>query len=523
MWNRLSLNLKLRLSFGVIAVILVFVGAMGIFYLNKTVNTFHHVSEINLSNAITLGTLDNSANLIQQNLLQMGMSEDPNEIKALNDKISDLYKHFDEHQKVYEGIPFVEGEDALYNELKTSWDELKAELLKLQELAKDPSPEAIKKFSNGYLIESKAKRERFVKAIATLIDFQNNEGKKWSGIADDVARTAKVMSSVVVVVGVVLAIALALMISSSLSKSLRELSSQLAAGSEALAETSTEISNSSESLSSSVHEQAAAIQETSASAEELTAMVSKAEDNAVKSYQVSKESSRSAEKGKQAVEEVIKAIGRIHTGNEQIVDSVNRNNQNIEEINRVILEIAEKTKVINEIVFQTKLLSFNASVEAARAGEQGKGFAVVAEEVGNLATMSGNAAQDISLMLNESTSKVQQIVQQTKAEMGTLTSNSKRDVENGIKVANECDSVLNEIVSNVSQVDALVREITEASKESAKGIQEINRAMAQLDQTTQMNSAAANESAVASKNLSEQAEKLNNVSQTLKITIEGRQ
>lgn len=452
----------------------------------------------------------------------MGMSENKNEIQVFDAKVSELLEKFETHQKVYEGIPFVEGEDALYNELKVSWDVLRADLLKLQELAKDPSPEAVKKFSQVFLIDTKEERARFEKAIVTLIDFQNSEGKKWSDNADSAANLAKLVTTTVVVAGVVLAIILALMISSSLTKSLRELSSQLAEGSEALAETSTEISNSSESLSSSVQEQAAAIQETSASAEELTAMVSKAEDNAVKSYEVSKESSRSAEKGKQAVEEVIRAIGRIHTGNEQIVDSVNRNNQNIEEINRVILEIAEKTKVINEIVFQTKLLSFNASVEAARAGEQGKGFAVVAEEVGNLATMSGNAAQDISSMLNESTSKVQQIVQQTKSEMGTLTSNSKRDVENGIRVANECDGVLNEIVSNVSQVDALVREITEASKESAKGIQEINRAMGQLDQTTQMNSAAANESAVAAKNLSVQAERLNNVSQTLKLTIEGR-
>lgn len=165
---------------------------------------------------------------------------------------------------------------------------------------------------------------------------------------------------------------------------------------------------------------------------------------------------------------------------------LNKTNKNIEEINRVILEIAEKTKVINEI-FQTKLLSFNASVEAARAGEQGKGFAVVAEEVGNLATMSGNAAQDISNMLGESTAKVQEIVRQTKEEMSRLTTQSKNDVENGIKVARDCDVVLNEIVKNVNHVDQLVREITEASK-----------------------------------NLSQQALSLKSISQTLKFTIEGQ-
>lgn len=522
MWQKSSLNFKLRFSFGIIAFILFIVGSLNIFFLNKTVDTFHHVSEINLGNAITLGAMDSASNIIQRSLLQMGMSNDEKTIAEMEERIKFFYQEFDKHQKHYEGIPFVEGEAALYDELKASWDELKAELLKLQVLAKDPSDEAIKNFSAGFNLGIKDKRERFYKAIEKIITFQNNEAKTWAARADSNAVQSNRITIVSVFLGVLLAIILAFVISSNLSKVLRALSLDLAEGSQALAETSTEIAHSSESLSSSVHEQAAAIQETSASAEELTQMVNKAEENAQKSTVVSKESSQSAEEGKKAVEEVIKAIERIHEGNEQIVESVGRNNRNIEEINRVILEIAEKTKVINEIVFQTKLLSFNASVEAARAGEQGKGFAVVAEEVGNLATMSGNAAQDISNMLNESTAKVQEIVRQTKEEMSRLTTQSKNDVENGIKVAKDCDVVLNEIVKNVNHVDQLVREITEASKESSKGIQEITRAMSQLDQTTQMNSAAANEAAVASKNLSQQALSLNSISQTLKFTIEGQ-
>jgi methyl-accepting chemotaxis protein len=89
---------------------------------------------------------------------------------------------------------------------------------------------------------------------------------------------------------------------------------------------------------------------------------------------------------------------------------MNKSNDEISSIVKVIAEIGDKTKVINDIVFQTKLLSFNASVEAARAGEQGKGFAVVAEEVGNLATMSGKAAEEISSMLGDSMGKVELIV-----------------------------------------------------------------------------------------------------------------
>ncbi|MCX7978832.1 MAG: methyl-accepting chemotaxis protein, partial [Bdellovibrionaceae bacterium] len=80
--------------------------------------------------------------------------------------------------------------------------------------------------------------------------------------------------------------------------------------------------------------------------------------------------------------------------------------QELEAAMGVIRQVAKKTEVINEIVFQTKLLSFNASVEAARAGEAGKGFAVVAEEVGKLAKMSGDAATEISQIVEKGLSAV---------------------------------------------------------------------------------------------------------------------
>jgi hypothetical protein len=93
------------------------------------------------------------------------------------------------------------------------------------------------------------------------------------------------------------------------------------------------------------------------------------------------------------------AIMEIQETNKKLVDDVLEGNRKISEIVELVKEIGNKTKVINDIVFQTKLLSFNASVEAARAGEHGKGFAVVAEEVGNLASMSGQASKEISALL----------------------------------------------------------------------------------------------------------------------------
>lgn len=229
-------------------------------------------------------------------------------------------------------------------------------------------------------------------------------------------------------------------------------------------------------------------------------MVGKNRENASETSSVSRESEDTATKGRETVEQMIASMAEI-----------NRSNEQIGEIVKVINEIGSKTKVINDIVFQTKLLSFNASVEAARAGEHGKGFAVVAEEVGNLAQMSGNAAKEISALLENSIHRVETIVNDTKAK-----------VEAGTMTAQECGVILADIVSNVSKVASMAGEISTASEEQARGVQEINRAMTQLDQVTQTNAATSEEAASAAEELSAQAQALQGLVRDLTVTVQGR-
>ena len=203
------------------------------------------------------------------------------------------------------------------------------------------------------------------------------------------------------------------------------------------------------------------------------------------------------------------------------MEQINESNKEMEDIVKVITEIGTKTKVINDIVFQTKLLSFNASVEAARAGEQGKGFAVVAEEVGNLAAMSGAAAIEISSMLDSSIQKVEGIVKNSKEKIGRLITDGKKNVEIGTTVANNCGTVLNDIVLSVASVSKMVKEISSASQEQAQGVHEITKAVAQLDQVTQQNTANSAESSRAAGDLSNQAEMLSSLVQELVQAIEG--
>jgi methyl-accepting chemotaxis protein len=306
-----------------------------------------------------------------------------------------------------------------------------------------------------------------------------------------------------------------------LAKTLSNLAGRLSEGSNEVHTAASAISHSSTGLSEAVVEQAAAIQETAASIDEVSSMVKMSADNASQSQKVSQTSRATAEEGQEAVQEMSRSIAAISESNTAIMTQIEERNRQIGEIVKVIAEIGNKTKVINDIVFQTKLLSFNASVEAARAGEHGKGFAVVAEEVGNLAQMSGNAAKEISTMLDSSIQKVEGIVAETRTEVERLVVESKDKVEVGIQVAERCGDVLTKILATVQEVDGMVGEISSASQEQAQGVAEINKAMNQLDQVTQQNSSISQSTASSATLLSGQSEQLRQMVRDLFFVING--
>ncbi|MBY0412806.1 MAG: DUF3365 domain-containing protein [Bdellovibrionales bacterium] len=292
--------------------------------------------------------------------------------------------------------------------------------------------------------------------------------------------------------------------------------------SEQVSSAAIQIAAASSELSSASNAQASSLQETSAAIEEINSMIHSNTENAKQSTITSDSSMRNAEKGQKVVTQMIEAIDNINTSNNEIMNQINETNKDIESIVTIINEIGAKTKIINDIVFQTKLLSFNASVEAARAGEQGKGFSVVAEEVGNLASMSGNAAMEITKMLESSITNVEEIVKNSKDKIGKLIHQGKQNIDIGTKVSRECGGVLEEIVTSVGIVSKTVTDIASAGQEQADGVQEITKAVAELDQVTQQNTASSVESANAANSLSGQAEYLKELVQQLVLTIDGK-
>jgi len=226
-----------------------------------------------------------------------------------------------------------------------------------------------------------------------------------------------------------------------------------------------QITKGNEDLSQRTSEQASSLEETSASMEEMTSTVKQNADNAKQANQLASAARETADKGGAVTLRAVEAMGAINQSSKKIADIIT---------------------VIDEIAFQTNLLALNAAVEAARAGEHGRGFAVVAAEVRNLAQRSATAAKEIKGLINESIQRV----------------------NDGSELVNQSGKTLEEIVSSVKRVTDIIEEITAASQEQASGIDQVNKAIMQMDETTQQNAALVEETTSASQSLKTQARDL---------------
>ena len=236
-------------------------------------------------------------------------------------------------------------------------------------------------------------------------------------------------------------------------------------GVDAIATASTQIAQGNSDLSARTEQQASSLEETAASMEEMASTVRSSADSARQANQLASSTSEVAQRGGDAVSQVVATMGEIQGASRRIADIIG---------------------VIDGIAFQTNILALNAAVEAARAGEQGRGFAVVASEVRNLAQRSAAAAREIKGLIGDSVAKV----------------------ETGNHIVATAGSTIEDVVTQVRRVADLIAEVTSSATEQSQGVEQVNQAVTQLDQATQQNAALVEETAAATDSLRVQAQKL---------------
>lgn len=497
-------------------------GVVSYLGLQKMGASFKPITAVNMPNLELANEMYAAFREVRINLRSLGLPGLPSEEEAdFIKKVKENIEKYDSAARTYEEIKFSEGEQVVYDKLKAEWLKFKDVGVKVLELQAKGTTEAHQEMIAIFLKDCPDAARSYDVAMGSFLEFQNAQIHSSVDIYQSTSQQTNFLVVGVVLFGILIGLIIGIWFATTTSKAISHVADELAHSAEHVSTTSTQIANSSQGLSQAATEQAASLEETAASLEEITAMIGKSAENAGLTATSSTESQNKAEQGRAAVDQMMNSMEDISQSNTEIMNQVNHSNEQMAEIVKVIQEIGEKTKVINDIVFQTKLLSFNASVEAARAGEHGKGFAVVAEEVGNLAQMSGNAAKEISEMLNASMTKVESIVQESKTKVEALIEVGKEKVESGVQTAKLCADSLNEIVVNINKVSGLAQEISSASKEQSQGVGEINKAMGQLDTVTQQNAATSQEAASAADDLAKEAVALNVAVTELMQTLYG--
>jgi methyl-accepting chemotaxis protein len=486
--KNISIGKRLFLSFGAVLFLTAGIGYIGWNYTHSMSTEFESLYTENLQSAVQLSNAERGLWELRFEIANY-VGKNPVERAQLRTDESKWFRQIDENLKTYSkgsrsaaevaSLKDFEESFSRYTQTRPHWFDL-VEAGKLEEAAEFRAQTVLPSAGGA------------VKALGKLIETQNELGEAKRAQVNAEASTSLQRITMLLVVAIAMGFFLALLATRSVTlpisamlvhfaemtrgdltrriavksademgkiaislnaflEKIEKVISEVKGGAGSIASAAQQVSSSSSSLSQGTSEQAASVEETSSSLEEMSTSITQNSDN-------SKQMEQAASKGAREAEESAKAV-------KQTVDAMKA--------------ITDKINIIDEIAYQTNLLALNAAIEAARAGDQGKGFAVVATEVRRLAERSQAAAKEISGLASES-----------------------------VKVAEHSGALLDELVPSILKTAELVQEVTSASREQASGVNQINRAMAQVEQVTQRNASSAEELSSTAEEMASQAETL---------------
>lgn len=439
--------------------------------------------------------------------------------------IEEVHQHialYEKYQTEYEKNLKTAEQKEIFLRVKNNWNDLKNIGVKAIGLFHENTSEAKKRMTTIFLVDCPKAADIYDKSVNELLLMQKNHIDKITTASLMTSQNDRNLQAVIILVSIVIGMLVGLLFTKHINNLLEDISNNVGEGTEKLKSIAANILEVSTSLESNMDQQTISLQQTTTSLEEANVSIVSNAQSTKKSLVVSEETMGLADRAQKAMGEATITMKEISTSIQEIEKAIEVNNKEISNLVTVIEEINSKTKVINEIVFQTKLLSFNASVEAARAGEHGKGFSVVAEEIGNLATKSGDSAKDISLILEKSMQKVEATVSNSEIIFNKYVTSSNEKVKVGNHIILECEENLNNILMQIRNLNSLVGNISHSTDEQTSSMREITQAMNQIDHLNKNNNNNARENFKIVQNLEGQLGDFSEIIEQLKKTIKGK-
>jgi methyl-accepting chemotaxis protein len=397
------------------------------------------------------------------------------QVAAIRDPYLRLFGEAKAINRAFKGFDVEEARNIFKIQVKSDTAKIMGSFTQISAAA-DASNRVYEVISDASLSRSAKSLQQIEQLLGKIKGLKLNASDMFSARADSSAFWTKNLALGAAVLGVLVALALGFASSVTIVRPLLRAVEGLRDSSLQVNTVSERVSMVSQTLAGGASQQAASLEETFTTLEQMSAMTQRNAESAKEADTLANQARAQANQGRESMARMEKVINQIKESSDETVKII---------------------KTIDEIAFQTNLLALNAAVEAARAGDAGRGFAVVAEEVRNLAQRSAVAAKSTS----------------------DLIAGSRERAETGVHMADEVAKALDQVNESVQKVGDLIGKVSAASQEQARGVTQVNQALAQMDKVTQSNAATAEQNASSSSELSSQAGLVNSIVTSLGLLI----